>query len=579
MLLLLPTATLAAEEAWIELCGSDAEAVEQQRQYLSVDGSSRWLRIVDEPTAGCESRSLGSVGVRELTARPLWFGLIPTAKASRLHRGVVLQGLLNDERLQVSEVEVSQPGPDARLPLPLATNLIARLHPTTYGVEERAALAVEEGALLLHCRAGAKPAGLVLRNDGARLPAPIALDLSLDYQADDGFRVGYADGLQHPLSDPAQLGHLPQSQVAAEYRLPGGDGNNSKAVDATFAVTLMCPNSGGHLLLAQLQLATKSKRIPPPRSNWIWRPSEWLQQPDQLLTELESLQTTIAYVSVPIDAGQVVQGERLSEFVSAANQRGIEIWAVEGDPHAVLPDGQAVFAERARALAAYNAAQPDESRLHGVQYDIEPYLLPEFALHTNDWLEAYVETIAMLDGLLDVPLEIAVPFWWSALMVNNTLLLNALGEHVQSVNVMNYRTERDQLQQFAEPFLAWGAERGVEVRVALEAGPIVDEQRWHFQRAENQNAARRLWHLELGDEQLLLLLAQPVKIPFAQGYQRVRQSTFPSERLTFRNERSRMEKVMDELEPLWSAWPSFAGLALHEYRMETPDRAKPAQGE
>ena len=567
MTLLIPATGLPAEEVWLELCAAEGPPAIQQRQYLAADGSSRWLRISQRPTSGCTSRRLSIDG-----ANVRWFGQIPEDKAEALSGGVVLQGLLNDDLAAVSEVEVERPTDGVRAPFPLASDLLARLHPTIYGVEERASLSLTDAALTLRCEVGERPAGLVLRNDGARLPAAVNARLALDYQAEAQFLVGYADGLDHPLAEPHLLGPLAMESSQSTFPLPDDlASQTSAAVDATFAVTLQCPQAGGVLRLDQLILMPGLRRQTPPRSIWIWRPSEWLTDADDLLTELQTLATPIAYISVPILNGRVTDPDRLSAFIQRANEQGIQIWAVEGDPHAVLPNGQADFLRRARALARYNDTQPAVARLHGVQYDIEPYLLPDFALNTDDWLEAYVETIALLDDALTVPLEIAVPFWWSSLSVNDRSLLDALAPHIQSLNVMNYRTEPDQLQQFAEPFLAWGAARGVDVRIALEAGPILDEQRWHYRPARDAEAA--LWHLQLGDEHLLVLLDRPGVVPAAAGYQRMRTSTFHGDRLTFQDERVRMEQVMRFIEPLWSAWPSFAGLALHEYRLPVPSSA------
>ena len=342
-------------------------------------------------------------------------------------------------------------------------------------------------------------------------------------------------------------------------------GDDGTERDVSF--TIMCPDAGGRLLLSDLHLVSNARSAMPPRSIWIWRPSEWLQQPAALLAELAALSTPVVYISVLIDDDGVEHADAMASFIGMADAQGIDVWAVEGDPHAVLPEGRAAFAKRASALARFNASQPSERRLRGVQYDIEPYLLPAFALHTNDWLAAYVQTIAVLNERLDIPLEVAVPFWWSALELDGRPVLEALAPHLQSLNVMNYRTDPVQLQRFAEPFLTWGALHEVAVRIALEAGPIQDETRWHFRAAESAAGGSLLWHVRLGEAHLLVLLDEPGSLPEGTGYQLIRQSGFAGSKLTFNEDRSRMDQLMAELERLWSAWPSFAGLALHEYRL------------
>ncbi len=561
---------VAAEKAWIQLCGPESSPrppAPDRREYLRTDGSRRWLELSNEPDPGCEHLAL-PVPVSEVR----WFGLIPESTARRLPRGVILQGTDGRQRIRVSEVVATEPTTFNRTPLPLAIPLFSQLNPRTFGLEERAEGVLTEDRLQLSCAPGRQPAGIVLKNDGARLPEAIESSLVLGYQADSEFGVGYADGQTYSLDDPYRLGELaglPSDSInlsAAPFPLPASD-LGGKSGSATIAFTLMCPKAGGSLSLSTLQLSAEPVVEVPPRSIWIWQPSEWLEHPELLLEELATLSTPVVYVSVPIEHDQVTHAESLGRFIAAAHARGIKVWAVEGDPHAVLPDGQAVFAERARALSRFNADQPSAQRLDGVQYDIEPYLLPDFSLHTDDWLVAYVQTIATLNTVLDVPLEIAVPFWWSSLELHEGSLLDALAPHIQSLNVMNYRTDPEQLQLFAEPFLAWGVEHDVGVRIALEAGPIPDEQRWHFKMSGEAKIGSRLWHLSINGEQLLVLLREPVVVAEGTGYRYVRQSHLDGSRLTFRGDRVRMNRIMAKLESLWRAWPSFTGLALHEYRL------------
>jgi hypothetical protein len=564
----------AAEKTWIQLCGSDvlSEPVhrsQHRREYLQIDGHRRVLELGDHPDPSC-ARLPVPVSRDEIR----WFGLIPEAKAARLPRGVILQGLDTDDRIQVSEVVVTESPVGRRTALPLGVNLFSRLHPHAYGVETRAAVVLNADSLQLSCAPGERPAGIVLRNDSARLPEGIQSGLVLDYQADAAFGVGFADRVDHSLDDPLQLGVLAASNGNEQRREaqlplpdPGGKAGSDPVARSTTAFTLMCPNKGGNVSLTGLQLSPLMAGATPVRSLWIWRPVEWLEHPEQLLDELEALSTPVVYISIPMEGDQVANAKPLARFIGAAYARGIQVWAVEGDPHAVLPEGQAAFARRAQALTRFNAGQPPSQRLSGVQYDIEPYLLPDFALHTVDWLAAYVQTISALSAALQIPVEIAVPFWWSNLELNDRPFLDALAHHVQSLNVMNYRTDPEQLQQLAEPFLSWGVEHEVAVRIALEAGPIQDEKRWHFRASQGPEDAGRLWHVQIGGEHVLVLLAAPSIIPDGIGYQYVRQSGFAGSRLTFKGDRARMDRVMTELESLWRAWPSFAGLALHEYRL------------
>ncbi len=541
------------------------------REYLRPDGTRRWLVLGADADPDCQNQRI-PVSVDSVR----WLGLIPAGKTAWLGRGIVLQGSeQSGQQIRISEVEVAGPPEARRRPLPIEENLLVKLNARTFGVEERATASLSAHGLELECRRGRRPAGVALRNDRVRLPAGIETALNLTYQADAQFGIGYADGERHRLDTPRQVGRLESGSVppgdwaAATLPLPSSS-SPGPVGNGGFTLVLSCPLGDGNATLSNLYLSAGVSQDRPARSVWIWQPSEWLAQPDPLLEELVALETLLVYVSVPISRDRVTHPEILAAFIEKAAARGVSVWAVEGDPHAVLPDGRAGLLRRAKALSRFNRDQPEERRLSGVQYDIEPYLLPDFAIHAEDWLAAYVQTIEALDGVLSMPLEIAVPFWWSELTLNGQRLLDHLAGHVQSVNVMNYRTDPGQLQQFAEPFLAWGVARGIPVRIALEAGPIPDEDRWHYQPAGEGT----LWHLEMGAEHLLVLLRNPAIPERGSAYRLVRRSRFEGRRLTFAGDRARMTGTMTRLEGIWSAWPSFAGLALHEYRLPEDSRAQ-----
>jgi len=62
-------------------------------------------------------------------------------------------------------------------------------------------------------------------------------------------------------------------------------------------------------------------------------------------------------VTVPINTQEasVEHAHELEAFVSAATKRGVNIWAVVGDPGAVIESERAVFARYPVAYARYNS--------------------------------------------------------------------------------------------------------------------------------------------------------------------------------------------------------------------------------
>lgn len=304
---------------------------------------------------------------------------------------------------------------------------------------------------------------------------------------------------------------------------------------------------------------------PPPtsRSTWIWDVSRVVDQADELLLQMQGAQIETVFVAVRMTGAPLRLAEpgALAKFIAAAGALDIDVWIVEGDPNAVSVEGRPHFLERTAALAAFNTEQPPARRFSGIQYDIEPYLVAGFQLHTNAWLRAYLQTFAELRAQLDVPIEAAVPFWWADLQVDGVPVLAEMSRLVNGLTVMNYRTDPKQLKRLAQPFLRWGVVHQRYVRVAVESVALPDQMLWHFRRGDRG----RLWHLDLEGSDVLVLLNRPARNPSGATYHRSYAREVPASGTTFHGQRQLLEAALPDLMLSWSDWESFAGVALHGY--------------
>ena len=305
-----------------------------------------------------------------------------------------------------------------------------------------------------------------------------------------------------------------------------------------------------------------------PRSAWIWSPEAWQSAADSLWTLAEREHLDTLYLTLPVSAdGELEMPSAVSEFVSEASRRGIGIWPVIGDPRDVLSESLPVLLNRVAAYRDYNRSVPPQARLDGLQLDIEPYLLAGFSLGGDHWRERYIATIreahATLDG--EMPLDLVVPVWWGTHPAWGERWLDALPDGKLSITVMNYRTDPDALRRGARPFLAWGSEHGVPIRMALESGPLPDETRLTFssQAASADGDKGQLWLFEQLSPPLLVLLDEPHAglpgTPFVQ----VGESTFAGANLTFDGDQARLNAVANALAHEWQQWPAFDGIAVH----------------
>ena len=326
-----------------------------------------------------------------------------------------------------------------------------------------------------------------------------------------------------------------------------------------FVVT--CPAADGKITLTDLRLAGQAVVPPPSRSAWAWRPSRWRDAPQRLLDEARGRRLDRLFVTVEIGDDGVVDATRLATFVSDAHQAGIEVVAVEGDPGMALAGGRGVALSRFAALSAYQHSAAPAARLDGVQYDIEPYLLPAFAADPDAVFRGWAETLdAFAAAKPPFPLDLVLPFWLLDTPAA-PLVMPAIARTAQRVTVMAYRTTAAEVMRAAEPLLAWGTVASLPVLVALEAGSLVDETTHHYTRA----ASGPLWIVPQADgEALLLLLHQPrPAVAAARVYALDRESVFAASRISFLGDHAGMEATAAHIADGLRAWPSFGGLAFH----------------
>ena len=484
----------------------------------------------------------------------------PLPRDARPEQIILLQGVAKDGRFEISEhtLPASTPAPESPSPMPLGVNLLAAMTTRTFGVEERASATLQDGRLRIACRPGARPAGVVLQGPWYLPRAEVVLQAA--FSGAGRFTWRAADARLAAREGAVDLGDVGATAKLHHARLALAP-NLDRASWRQF--TVLCPQEGGTLALDALTLEpVTAPSARPPRSTWAWDRSEWRERGDALIDWAASQGLGEVFVTVPLVEGKVAEPEALAAFVRRAGARGVAVTAVEGDPHMVLPEQHAPSSARARAYAAYNAGAEPAARLKGVQFDVEPYLLPATVLDPALRERRFLELAAALrQASGSMALEFVVPFWWDA----KRDLLRELARHADGLAVMDYRTDPGQIQRFAAPFLDWGMEHGKRVRIALEAGPIAAEEQ------------RRYWQVEPGAKgdllltghegrQVLVLLRAPGVVSQGRMYALGGSRIIDGSATTFHRDKAAMMRLLPQLESVFGAWKSFHGMALHELR-------------
>ena len=301
------------------------------------------------------------------------------------------------------------------------------------------------------------------------------------------------------------------------------------------------------------------------RSMWAWSPALWRDTPDALLDRLKRWRAAVVYVTFPVDVRtggfRPDDRDRFAAFMARAARERVEVWIVDGEPRAVLPVERASLVTRARGYGRLVASLPPGERPVGVQLDIEPYLLQtvgaSYAALFDAEARAVAEVRATTAGLR---LEAAVPFWACDRPTSSGTFGDALAPHVDSVAVMDYRTDPDQIDRFGRAWLAWGVRHRRGVRIGLEAGPLPDETRRVYRPA----GTGEVWHVSLGEQDVLLVLDGPAKPPGGQAFRYSHETRALASVQTFHGHTDALARLLPSLERTLAPWRSFLGLALHE---------------
>ena len=298
----------------------------------------------------------------------------------------------------------------------------------------------------------------------------------------------------------------------------------------------------------------------PPRAAWFWSPAAWLETPEAIFQQAAAHRLGRVYITVLVRDGSVAHGDALGDFIAAAHAHGVAVWAVLGDPAAVLPEQQPVLAALAAGLAGYNREAKTGRRLAGLKRDVEPYLLPGYQLQPAAWQQRYVETVQRVhEAAPGLPLDLAMPYWWGEPQHGGANLLDRLAPMVQGVTVMDYRTDFDEIVRFAQPFLDWGERSGRRISIAVERMPIGDEER----RVYTRDVQGELWRTEIDGIPVLVLFDQPVEPTQGQVFRFSRSGRFRGETVSFSGDADRLSALLPRLEQVFGRWSGFAGIALH----------------
>jgi hypothetical protein len=274
----------------------------------------------------------------------------------------------------------------------------------------------------------------------------------------------------------------------------------------------------GKIFLKDLVFAKEKGKIPTAQPNLT--PSSaiqnamWLWETKQLYNNTEA-QTTLAdfckeqhiqhlFMQIPYEATKTDDVWQvhwdfapMQQLVNRLSQDGIAVTALDGDPHYALVENHGRVLTLIQSVIDYNKSSAPGSRMVGVRYDNEPYLLPQFGgVQKSNILQQYIDLLRKAKNVASagqLELGVDVPFWfdtrnelgqWVATLGERPII-EPIIDIVDNIGVMDYRTVAygaDGVISNGNYELAYAAKRGKKVFVGLETGPLPDETFLDFQK-------------------------------------------------------------------------------------------------
>ena len=309
------------------------------------------------------------------------------------------------------------------------------------------------------------------------------------------------------------------------------------------ALLFICAGLLAPLILGAGEVPSAKAPPRPTRAMWVWDASIVgnPEEEERLFAFCKHAGVSVLFFDATPQLRDPTQFGGLRAFVRAARGRGLGVHALFGEPTWVLPDHHKDALAWLARLDAYHQEATESERFAGAQWDVEPYVLPEWKTDPHTLASEY---LALVDKLLarhqalskahPLAFSAAVPFWWDQ-------------DGPESVFVAEGEHERPLLQCLFGKFKAYPR---LPVHLAVMAyrtyarGPnsVTEISRQEIDAANATQGQVRVWvGLESGK-------TDPASITF------------------FGHPWRELAQTADEVDAFLRGKRSYAGVALHHYR-------------
>ena len=436
--------------------------------------------------------------------------------------------------------------------IPVKSSVMDQLNETVYSAEERSRFSRDKNGFSLTCKAGNRPAGLILTPALGKFPDGTGYVISVHGRASQPLKMGLSPKNGVLSNDD---GYLPKysgtgnSQDYDTFRIKSHAQNNDQIV-------IQCPSGNASLNITDIQIELKDDAgSHQALSTWIWRKQVWMQFSNSWLDWAQSIGLTKAYIQIDIEDDAIADEKSLATFIADARKKGIDVFAVEGDPQMIGGEGQKSALRRTQIIKNFQNSLPENAKLAGIQYDIEPYSVPTLNANPTKMWADWSSTLTAMQKIWDAPIDIVVPYW----LQNTSEAMTALQavKNLGSFTIMAYRSNPYELYDISMPWLIWGNTVDAKITIAVENAPVDGPAHLFFAPFPNNeldNYSTRIFLMSGADKGAVKRAYKLIDIEQ------------PNNRISFLKNMHNLRSALAMLYPYFRSYQSFNGIAVHGLR-------------
>lgn len=223
----------------------------------------------------------------------------------------------------------------------------------------------------------------------------------------------------------------------------------------TFYIILGCILAGIGLAAAlSSRINPFRSRMPAVRATWVWHSNLIMDDREELLAFTTEHHINLIYLYYD----SKIPDACYRTFIKAANARGMQVYALSGEPSWALRSNRAQLFQFVSRIRRFNEEALQNQQFRGVNLDIEPYLLPDWSKHRESiikqWTDTLIRVIPRIKGqpnrtaqkasqppTLKVSLDL--PFWLNEYMTSTPFgkepLSRWMMQQADQITFMAYR--------------------------------------------------------------------------------------------------------------------------------------------